>query len=361
VASQDLDIAAPQIPSALDRGTRRRFLSSLGVVLSLALLWWLFRGVHPGQFIAALHSVSPWAIMASLGIVYLTLPLRAIQWQWLLGKPSSVGFWSAFKATCLGHLGNFLLPARGGEVLRAYLLARDSKLSFARIVPSVVLARIQDLPPILVLLLVCLNFGALSTLALGHSDNAVEQVELSIGTLVTRLAFVVAAAVVCLALAYAFQHEVLRMIGRVAHRVSGRFGALIEKTSADVTNALEVVGNFRYFMGAQLISMLCWAIFAVAAIPILIAFKFSLEQAVLIGIAQTAITSLTFVLPSAPGAIGTFHALCVAALYACVPSVDKDTAVAYAVVAHLVGTLGPGLPGVVLIPFLRVSLTARGE
>ena len=65
---------------------------------------------------------------------------------------------------------------------------------------------------------------------------------------------------------------------------------------------------------------------------------------------QTAVTSLTFVLPSTPGAIGTFHALCLASIYACVPDVDPNVALAYTVVIHLIGTLGPGLPGILILP-----------
>lgn len=122
---------------------KKAFRSYLpAVIICLALVGWLGFRLDLDQFLEALTSVSAWAVISTLAVVYLSLPIRAVQWQWLLGHTSAGEFWTALKAICVGHLGNFLLPARGGELVRAYHLAQLSNRAISRILPSVVLSRL---------------------------------------------------------------------------------------------------------------------------------------------------------------------------------------------------------------------------
>ena len=57
------------------------------------------------------------------GVMYL---VRAERWQYLLHPLGHTRFWVAFRTTVIGFAASFILPARAGEVLRPYLLARES-------------------------------------------------------------------------------------------------------------------------------------------------------------------------------------------------------------------------------------------
>ena len=58
----------------------------------------------------------------------LTYALRALRWQYLLAGLGPTRFSVAFRATVIGFAASFLLPARAGEFLRPYLLAKNEKL-----------------------------------------------------------------------------------------------------------------------------------------------------------------------------------------------------------------------------------------
>ena len=57
-----------------------------------------------------------------------TYAIRALRWQVLLEPVGPTRFRTAFRTTIIGFAALFLLPARLGEVLRPYLLARQDGL-----------------------------------------------------------------------------------------------------------------------------------------------------------------------------------------------------------------------------------------
>lgn len=350
VAIKDVTVSesAAQAPAVKGRG--KRYASPLGLLIGLGLIWWLFRGVDVRGVAAALRSSSLIAVLIALAIVYVTLPLRALQWLLLLGQPRDARFGAALKAICLGHLGNLVLPARAGEVVRTYSLSRASKLSFSSVLPSALLARVMDIPAILGLLLAAVYLGLPRTLSYGSGGPEAAAVSVNASSLAARLAELILIMIALLLIAYGLRRKLLAVCRAAGERIPGRVGTILSSGATDAVAALSIVGRPRYLLGAQVVSGVCWLLFVTASVPLLLAFGFTRDQAVLIAIVQTAVTSLTFVLPSTPGSIGTFHALCVAALYACVPTVDRDTALAYAVVAHAVGALGPAVPGLLLAP-----------
>jgi uncharacterized protein (TIRG00374 family) len=70
--------------------------------------------------------------------------LRAIRWRVLLlplGNPS-IGV--SFGSMMLGYLGNNLLPMRAGDVLRAYVLGRQTSISKSAVLATIVVERVVD-------------------------------------------------------------------------------------------------------------------------------------------------------------------------------------------------------------------------
>jgi uncharacterized protein (TIRG00374 family) len=82
-------------------------------------------------------------------VVYI---LRAVRWQYLLRPLGPTRFSSALRATLIGFAALFLLPARAGEVLRPYLLARREGLSATAAFATIVVERLLDLVTVALLL-----------------------------------------------------------------------------------------------------------------------------------------------------------------------------------------------------------------
>lgn len=323
-----------------------------GLVLSIALLAWILRRCDLGEVWSTLRVVPLWPVLATICIGYLAIPLRVVQWRWLLGNPPEARFMSLLKAICVGHLGNCFLPMRGGELVRTYLLSRSSSLPMARVLASVVLTRLQDILPILVLLAVLL---AVIPLDEGTTLDAQELLDQPVfiskarlGSAIRILAIGAAGAAIGVVLFYRWQEALRKCVVRVLNPVSSRFARWLDTALSQVGEAIQVVRNPRLFWGAQGLSFVCWLLFIIAPVPLLMAFSLSFEQACLTALAVTTLTTFAYLIPT-PGAVGSFHALCLVALLVCNPSMDRNAAVAFTLLAHLIATVSPAIPGLLFL------------
>src|SRR5262252_11015307 len=69
-----------------------------------------------------------WLALA-LGTMFVNLAVRSLRWRYLLEPLGPTSFGNAFKATAVGFAASSLLPARAGEVIRPYFLARQTRRS----------------------------------------------------------------------------------------------------------------------------------------------------------------------------------------------------------------------------------------
>ena len=97
-------------------------------------------------------------IAMAIGSMLVNMAFRSVRWQYLLKPVGTVTFGSAFSATSIGFAATFLLPARAGEFLRPYVLARRERLSAAAAFATVVLERVLDLLTVVLLLAMFLLF-----------------------------------------------------------------------------------------------------------------------------------------------------------------------------------------------------------
>ncbi len=81
-----------------------------------------------------------------------TFLVRAERWQYLLDPLGPTRFWVVFRATVIGFGASAVLPARAGEVIRPYLLARREGLSATAAFATIVVERILDLVAVLLLM-----------------------------------------------------------------------------------------------------------------------------------------------------------------------------------------------------------------
>jgi uncharacterized membrane protein YbhN (UPF0104 family) len=145
------------------RGTARPLSTMRPWLRNVALL--ALTAVLVGVFLRNADLRQVWAVMrtAHLGLVgagvvclFLTYVLRAVRWQAMLAPLGSVRFSVAFRATVIGFAASFILPARAGEVVRPWLLARREGLDTAAVFATIVIERMLDLVAVLALLAVFL-------------------------------------------------------------------------------------------------------------------------------------------------------------------------------------------------------------
>lgn len=128
-----------------------RLRAALVVLLTVGLLAYFLRGADLHGVWAATRHARASLLLAALGVTLVTYALRAFRWQYLLAPIGPTRFGTAFRATMIGFAASFLLPARPGEILRPYLLAKREGLPPTAAFATIIVERLLDLITVLLL------------------------------------------------------------------------------------------------------------------------------------------------------------------------------------------------------------------
>jgi glycosyltransferase 2 family protein len=130
---------------------RSHLRAALVFILTVGLLAFFLRGVNLRDVWAQTREADPRLLVLGVLVTLMTYTLRAFRWQYLLAPIGPTRFSTAFQATVIGFAASFLLPARAGEVLRPYLLARREGLPPTACFATIILERLLDLVTVLLL------------------------------------------------------------------------------------------------------------------------------------------------------------------------------------------------------------------
>ncbi|HXG55085.1 MAG TPA: lysylphosphatidylglycerol synthase transmembrane domain-containing protein [Vicinamibacterales bacterium] len=130
---------------------RSRIRTILVLLLTLGLLAFFFRDANFADVWAETRRADPMLLVVGVVITGITYMLRAWRWQSLLAPIGPTHFGTAFRATVIGFAVSSLLPARAGEVIRPYLLARKEGIKPTAAFATVILERLLDLATVLLL------------------------------------------------------------------------------------------------------------------------------------------------------------------------------------------------------------------
>lgn len=301
---------------------RRAGVASMGLVVSIVSLFLVARSVNLADAGRIVAGASIGLVILGLGVMSLALALRIVTCFVLVadrGDGSRVGIHRLITPVMVGYLGNLVLPARLGEVVRAYLISRREGLAFGATLGSVALERILDTAT-----LALMAFAA--ALLIGAAPWIVQ------GTGI--VAFVGVILVAALAMTG------LQPLGRLL----GRLGS-IEVLRSPISALVRVIEPFAHWSGgahrrramglALGLSLAAWLCSAVMFWLVGQAVGASLPVAAAILI--MAVTVLATAIPSAPGYVGTFELAVVTVATSL--GVHSDVAFALAVLAHVLSLL----------------------
>jgi glycosyltransferase 2 family protein len=143
-------------PDAMSLGRRlRQPRTIISLILPIFLLI-LFAGALPGFHLDELPELilgaNPWLLLAAFVVYYLGFPLRGLRWAILVrgtGYPLRVG--DSTEIIFISWTVNCLVPAKLGDLYRAYLLKINTPVSLSRTFGTVFIERVLDLFAIVVL------------------------------------------------------------------------------------------------------------------------------------------------------------------------------------------------------------------
>ncbi len=127
----------------------------LSLILPIILLVFILRvavNINVGEIAAGIGQANPLLLLAAFVVFYAGFPLRGLRWAILLrGSGMRIGLRDSTEILFLSWLVNCLVPAKLGDVYRAYLLKINSPVSLSRTFGTVFIERILDLFAISVL------------------------------------------------------------------------------------------------------------------------------------------------------------------------------------------------------------------
>ncbi len=288
----------------------------IGLIVSAVCLYFAFQGIQLDQVANAVRGMDfVWLVPAVLFFV-VSYGGRVFRWQ-LLFSPQCIRLRSVFHALNIGYFLSNILPARLGDLVRAYLIGDIENVSKARALSTVVVERMSDgLTVVLVLALT----------ALFVPNVPLEAREGAIGVAVAGIAGIV------FLLVLSFQKE--RGLG-LLRRFTARFSLLqkpaLWKALESLIDGFAVLRSPRPILGVGLWSLDAWVLGGLMYWAVM--RSMSLDLPVPAAFLVMAVTSLVVVVPSAPGYIGVFHAVATLTLTS-VYGIDKSTALSYAIVMH---------------------------
>jgi len=117
--------------------------------------------INPQQTWQTIRTANMLFLLAGFVVYYLSFPLRALRWRILLqnvGFTKANGvhlpkFWKLVEIIYISFFANVIVPAKLGDLYRAYLLRQNSGVSATRSFGTVLAERLLDL---IVLLLLCI-------------------------------------------------------------------------------------------------------------------------------------------------------------------------------------------------------------
>lgn len=129
-----------------------KYRTALVSLLAVGLLAWFLRHANLADVWTQVRHAQGRLLIVALGIVAATYWTRAMRWQCLLAPMGKTRFRTLFRTTIIGFAALGILPARAGDVLRPYLLARREGLSLSATFATIVMERVLDMAAVLTLL-----------------------------------------------------------------------------------------------------------------------------------------------------------------------------------------------------------------
>ena len=296
---------------------RSRFvLAALGIALSAAAVIVLLKQVSAKELAQNLGRANPMWLVAACVLTVAAYWLRAWRWGEILAPEAKVPTGRLFATTMVGFLAINTLPARLGELVRAYALARSERIRTATVLGSVAIERIFDLAALVA-------FWALSLLFAPYPAWFRWSGYVTLG--------LSAAVTAALWLLHAGHYDTNSLAARLRRLAPARLMAPLERPVASFSAGLRVLGRPSTIAFAGLITLIMWLVSG--AIFVVVGFSMGLKLPLWSPLLLSFVVCVAIMVPSSPGFIGVLEASCVAGLS--LLGVDASRGLAFGVLYHI--------------------------
>ncbi|MCK4273155.1 flippase-like domain-containing protein, partial [bacterium] len=299
----------------MTRKSKKIITQLAGILISVVFLVYLFYKVDFKELADALKGANYLWLIPNVILIMVTMVFRAYRWKHMIEPIKQIAVSRLFSITMIGFMANNVLPARLGEVVRAYFLSKKTGIRKSLSLATIVLERLSDFAALLLsALLVSLFF--------------------SLPPVVERMGIVAGLIFVFFVLLLIFFHfrkdETLRFFERVLFILSPtKKQRMMERVNAFVEGLL-ILKSGKGFLWIFSLSVAVWALWVVALHYTLLAFDIQVPFSARLLI--LAVVNLGALIPSSPGYVGPYQYLCWVCLS--IFAIDKSLAFSFSIVLH---------------------------
>lgn len=313
----------------------RRFW--IGLLGSATFLGLLFYKADPAKVIEALHGANYWWLAPAVGVYFASVWVRAIRYRYIVRSVRTLAPAALFPVLIIGYMANNLLPARAGELVRAYVLGEKHDVPKMAALGTVAVERLFDG-------LTLLGFLALTVLVLGGSGLLMDLMLISVPI------FAVALAIFTAALAAPDGTE--RLVDRLSRLLPPRFHERAYDLACSFVEGLRSLRHPDSFAWVMVTSITAWLLEAV--VYLLVGHAFGLGAGfgyymMAVGAGNLAITA-----PSSQGGIGPFEFFVKAVFIGA--GASEGVAAAYSFAVHAVIIIPATVLGLYYLWSMKLSL-----
>ena len=303
----------------------------------------------------ALSQANYFFVIPAIALYFVAVYFRALRWRYLLSPLGSISLTRLYPVVVIGYMANNLLPARLGELVRSYYLARRQRVSATATLATVAVERVFDGVTLLA-------FGAASGVALlllgefsGGSDIS-PATAIALATLTVLGFLAILAFLTLLATSPRFVELVDGWLSIIPSRIRPKSRELYHT----FVQGLSILNSPRRHLGLFVLSLPVWLL--EAGVYLVISYSFGIDALfgsfwtlVLVVMLVTATSNLATAVPVSIGGIGPFEVVAQQTLMAM--GVGGSLAGAYAGFVHLVALWLPvNLLGLALMWRQNLSL-----
>jgi uncharacterized protein (TIRG00374 family) len=299
------DMPAPAVPATAPSiagpsgGSRTAAITWGSLALSALCLYLAMRGAPLGEIAHTLRDAQVWMAAPLLALLAAFYLLKAIRWTWLLAPVTRTDASRLLGPMMIGFMGNNVLPARLGELVRMYLGARLLGIAPSQVLATLVLERVFDFSAVLLLL------GA-GIIAAG------DQVPRSILSAGYAAGAVSVAAMLALAIFVTWTETVLRWSAALLHVLPSRLADAVLRQLELAASGLAALRHPRLLAGIVVTSIAQWFLMACCVYVSCRAVDVGAPLAA--ALVVLGVTVFGVMIPAAPGYFGTLHLSFVLAL-----------------------------------------------
>lgn len=291
----------------------------IGLAISVLFMYLAFRQVDFGQMWRALQTARYVYLLPVVAVIFFSHYLRAYRWRFLLDPIRRVDTFSLFSSLIIGYMANIFMPAHLGEFLRAYVLSKKRALSMSATFATIVMERIIDILSLLLLMV-------LTIFVYPFPDWVSKSGYIMFAVTLGLFAFLV--------LLKLYAEQTLRIVRPLLRPFPRQWAAKAEETLVRFVEGIVSLKRWTDYVVVAVLSVLIWACYGAVFYFSFLAFDFVATYHLpwTASLVLLVITTVSIVVPSSPGYVGTYHYLCQLALG--MFAVPASPALAFAAVVH---------------------------